>query len=125
MAGIDNIKALILKRKEEAKQIIREYWRNMKPFNTVDDIPDLPIADKDEWDEFYVPILIRCGAIPKDDLIPGCKYKGTCRNAEIALWTGEKFTYKRTKFNYTYDEHINHFQDDDGSDLFVPLFKID
>lgn len=121
IGDIEDIKKMLLQRKENVKRNREEYWRNLKPFKTVDNIPELPIVSKDEWDNFYVPILIRCGAIPKDKLIPGCKYKGACRNAEIATWTGTKFLYERTKFNYTYNEIINHFQDDDGSDLFVPL----
>lgn len=121
---MDN-KDTILKKKEIIKQKREEFWRKLKPFRDTDDIPELPVVNKEEWDDFYVPILIRCGAIPKDKLIPGCKYKGTCRNAEIATWTGVNFVYKRTKFNYTYDETINHFQDDDGSDLFVPLELIE
>ena len=125
IGDIEDIKKMLLQRKENEKRNREEYWRNLKPFKTVDNIPELPIVDKNEWDNFYVPILIRCGAIPKDKLIPGCKYKGTCRNAEIATWTGTNFVYKRTKFNYTYDETINHFQDDDGSDLFVPLELIE
>ena len=121
IGDIEDIKKMLLQRKENVKRNREEYWRNLKPFKTVDNIPELPIVSKDEWDNFYVPILIRCGAIPKDKLIPGRQYKGACRNAEIATWTGTKFLYERTKFNYTYNEIINHFQDDDGSDLFVPL----
>jgi hypothetical protein len=125
MATVEQVKEILLQRKQEAKQIREEYWKNLKPFNTVDDIPNLPVVDKNEWDNFYVPILIRCGAIPKDKLIPGKIYKGTCRNADIATWTGTKFIYNRTKFGTTYNEEINHFEDDDGSDLFVPLYKLD
>lgn len=125
MAKIDEIKAEVLKRKKDAKRIREEYWLTLKPFKTIDNIPELPIVDKNEWDNFYVPILIRCGAIPKDKLIPGKIYKGTCRNADIATWTGTKFIYKRTKHGTTYNEEINHFEDDDGSDLFVPLYKLD
>lgn len=122
---VNKTKEMLLQRKENIKRNREAYWRGLKPFKNIDDIPDLPIVNKEEWDNFYIPILIDCGAIPKDKLVVGCKYKGNCRNAEIATWTGTNFTYKRTKFNYTYDETINHFQDDDGSDLFVPLEKIE
>ena len=27
----------------------------------------------------------------------------------------------RTKFGYTYPEDINHFEDDNGYDLFIPI----
>lgn len=121
----EEAKEKLLKRQEEIKRNREEYWMELKPFNTTDDIPELPIVPKDEWNNFYIPILIKCGAIPKDNLEIGKTYLGNCRNAEKAIWTGNKFLYKRTKFGSTYDEEINHFQDDDGSDLFVPLRKID
>jgi hypothetical protein len=41
------------------------------------------------------------------------------------VWDGEKFTYQRYKFGFTFPEKINHFQDDDGYDLFVPIKKIE
>ena len=31
------------------------------------------------------------------------------------------FVYERYKFGDTFDEEINHFEDDDGYDLFVPI----
>lgn len=110
--------------KEKNRKAREEYWNNMSPFNSIEDIPSLPRVTKDEWNNFYIPHLIRCGAIPKNELIKGCTYIGTCRNADKAVWNGEKFVYKRTKFNMTFDELINHFEDDDGYDLFVPLTKI-
>lgn len=62
--------------------------------------------------------------IPKKDLIVGKSYKGFCRNADTAEWDGEVFWYTRYKFGDTFDEEINHFEDDDGYDLFIP-FEID
>lgn len=103
---------------------IIEFFENLEPFNTIDDIPDIPIVEKEIYNDYIVPNLIRCGAIPKEKLIVGKCYEGSCRNASNAVWNGEKFTYRRTKFGYTYDEDINHFQDDDGFDLFVPLKEI-
>ena len=70
-----------------------------------------------EWvDENYEPIK-------KSELIKGKIYKGICRNASKALWDGEHFTYKRTKFGRTFDEAINHYEDDNdyGYDVFVPI----
>ena len=98
------IREKVLMRTQKLKQEREDYWKKLKPFNTIDDIPNLPIVNKDEYNNFYVPILIKCGAIPKDKLIPGGKYKGACRNAEIAVWTGNKFIYDRTKFGTTYKE---------------------
>lgn len=103
---------------------IIDFFENLEPFNTIDDIPDIPIVEKEIYNDYIVPNLIRCGAIPKEKLIVGKCYEGSCRNASNAVWNGEKFTYGRTKFGYTYDEDINHFQDDDGFDLFVPLKEI-
>lgn len=103
---------------------IIDFFENLEPFNTIDDIPDIPIVEKEIYNDYIVPNLIRCGAIPKEKLVVGKCYKGSCRNASKAVWDGDKFTYKRTKFGYTYNEDINHFQDDDGFDLFVPLKEI-
>lgn len=58
--------------------------------------------------------------INKSNLIIGRKYKGTCRNAEEAVWTGVHFIYERCKFGDTYNESINHPEDDNGYDLFYP-----
>lgn len=103
----------------------KEYWENMEPFTEPYDVPSLPQVSKEEWENFYVPHLIRCGAIPKDQLEVGAAYYGDCRNASEAVWDGEKFTYQRYKFGFTFPEKINHFQDDDGYDLFVPIKKIE
>ena len=103
----------------------KKHWETMGPFEYPYDVPMLPQVDKEEWESFYVPHLLRCGAIPKDQLEVGATYLGECRNADEAVWNGEKFIYQRHKFGYTYDETINHFQDDDGYDLFVPIRKLD
>ena len=86
-----------------------------------DNLCNMLLMDDKDYEEIIVPNIIRCGGIPKDKLIIGKTYIGDCRNAREAVWDGEKFTYMRTKFGSTYPETINHFQDDDGYDLFVPL----
>ena len=106
------------------KEII-EFFEELKPFKTIDNIPNIPIVENEIYNNCIVPNLIRCGAIPKEKLITGKRYEGACRNASEAEWDGEKFTYKRHKFGDVYDENINHFQDDDGYDLFVPLKEIE
>ena len=106
------------------KEII-EFFEGLKPFKTIDNIPNIPIVESEIYNNCIVPNLIRCGAIPKEKLITGKRYEGACRNASEAEWDGEKFTYKRHKFGDVYDESINHFQDDDGYDLFVPLKEIE
>lgn len=61
--------------------------------------------------------------IPKSELIVGKTYYGYCRNAIKAFWTGYYFTYERYKFGSIYIEAINHYEDDDGYDVFVPVMK--
>lgn len=62
--------------------------------------------------------------IPKKDLEVGCRYLGDCRNADIAIWKGDKFEYQRYKFGSTWMEEINHYEDDEGYDVFVPFIKM-
>ena len=63
------------------------------------------------------------GMIPKKDLVDGATYLGFCRNAGEAIWDAGKnmFTYTRKKFGSSFNEDINHPEDDDGFDLFVPI----
>ena len=111
--------------KEEHKCIHKEYWENLQPFNEPEDIPELPYTGKEEWNNFYVPILLRCGAIPKEWLEVDAEYIGSCRNSDRAIWKGDHFEYERYKFGHYYTDKINHFQDDDGYDLFVPIKKVE
>jgi hypothetical protein len=109
--------------KAEREQRIREYWETLKPFAGVNDIPELPRVETDEWNNFYVPKLIGAGAIQKKNLVDGQFYAGDHRRATIAKWDAKqnKFIYNRTKFNMTYEDDCNHFEDDDGYALFVPI----
>ena len=118
---IQEVKDKLKKEKEERYNNVLNHWKERKPFRDEDDIPPIPIVLPKDYEEIIVPNIIRCGGIPKDKLIVGKTYIGDCRNATEAAWDGEKFTYMRTKFGSTYPETINHFQDDDGYDLFVPL----
>ena len=118
---IEKIKVKLRKEKEERYNNILEYWKNRKPFKDEDDIPPIPIVQPKDYQDIIIPNIIRCGGIPKDELIVGETYIGDCRNASEAVWNGERFTYMRTKFGTTYPEDINHFQDDDGYDVFVPI----
>ena len=63
-------------------------------------------------------------AIAKQDLLDRAYYQGTCRNAEVAMWDAkeQEFRYVRHKFKDTFIEGINHYEDDDGSDVFIPFF---
>ena len=106
---------------EKRRERMIKAFNEMKHFKEPHNVPDIPKTDKETYDTVIVPNLVRCGAIPKNKLIIGKTYIGDCRNATEATWDGEKFTYMRTKFGNTYPEKINHFEDDNGYDLFVPL----
>lgn len=86
-----------------------------------DRVPDLPNLSREEMINKVWPALIEAGAIEKKNLITGKTYLGSCRNSSKATWNGEKFVYIRYKFGDTYEEEINHFQDDDGYDCFIPI----
>lgn len=113
-------------RRAEVKKYRIELFNNLKPFESEDDIPDIPIMDTpEEYEEVVVRNLIRCGAIPKDRLEVGARYLGTCRNFNTAVWNGTEFEGRRYKWGMWEDDTINHFQDDDGHDVFVPIRKIE
>lgn len=106
--------------KKERHERMIECMKNMETFNE-DSYIHVPITDEDTYKNIVIPNFIRCGAIPKSELIVGKTYIGSCRNAGEAVWKGDHFTYRRYKFGYTFDEDINHFEDDNGYDLFVPI----
>ena len=56
--------------------------------------------------------------IRKEYLRKGDYYYGSCRNASIARWDGERFWYWRHKFGSVFLESIHVPEDDDGFDLF-------
>jgi hypothetical protein len=70
--------------------------------------------------ENNVPIE-KCRPIPKCKLVNGISYKGVCRNTDEAIWDVDAFIYTRYKFGTTYLETINHYEDDNGYDVFVPI----
>lgn len=105
----------------ELYEKVKDRLNNMKPF-TDDYIPSIPIMNnKEDYQEYVVKNYIRCGAIPKENLLIGKTYKGSCRNASKATWNGKEFEYQRYKFGYVFTDTVNHFEDDDGYDLFVPV----
>jgi hypothetical protein len=120
---IEKFKIALEANKLEREKSMRKYWETLKPFTGVNDIPNLPRVETDEWENFYVPKLIGAGAIPKKDLVDGQFYAGDHRNATIARWDANKnkFIYMRTKWNATFEDDCNHFEDDDGYALFVPI----
>ena len=108
--------------KLEREKKLKDFWDNLKPFETPEDIPEIPRVDEKEYKEFYVPKLIAAGAIPKKDLIDGQVYVGNHRNCTLAKWNKvkNKFDHWRYKFGWMEDD-CNHFEDDDGFALFVPI----
>lgn len=100
---------------------ILEYWKTRKPFKNEDDIPDIPKVKKEDYDNIIIPNIIRCGGIPKSQLKSHIIYIGSCRNTNEAEWTGKNFIYCRHKWGTEYIDEVNHFEDDNGYDLFVPI----
>jgi hypothetical protein len=113
--------------RQEQKIRVLEYWNNLPKFKSIADIPELPrIEDPEEWNGFYVVKLIEAGAIPKGLLKDGAYYLGDHRRATVARWNAvkNKFEYWRTKFSAKYIDTCNHFEDDDGYSLFVPIAEV-
>ena len=71
--------------------------------------------------DYYEKDVIR-----KKDLVHNAKYKGLCRNTEEAIWNAEEnaFVYDRFKFGLTYEDYIEHIEDDSGYDVFLPTERI-
>jgi hypothetical protein len=111
-----------LKLKEERQARIKEYWMNLTKFEKPGDVPTIPHVDEKEYREFYVPKLIAAGAIAKADLVDGQCYLGEYRNANYGKWNAKEnvFEHWRYKFGFRLDT-CNHFEDDDGFALFVPI----
>lgn len=109
---------------KKMKELQKEDFLKIKPFEKAEDVPELPQVDKKEWNEYFVPILIEKGAIPKKDLVDNEWYYGDHRRCTIAKWNNKdnQFDYLRYKFGYFWD-NCNHFEDDDGFALFVPIRK--
>lgn len=110
--------------REERARRIKEWWETeTTPFKEPCDVPQIPRVEPEEYKNFYVPKLIQRGAIPKQDLVDGQVYIGDTRNATAAKWNAEKqeFEYWRYKFGNSYIDTCNHFEDDNGFALFVPI----
>jgi len=64
--------------------------------------------------------------IQKRDLKDLYYYIGVCRHSNVAKWSEKDncFYYLRHKFGEIFSERINHPEDDDGHDLFLPYEEI-
>ena len=74
------------------------------------------------------PYLIKhIGAVSKSELKDGKDYHGVCRHAKVAKWSKKDncFYYIRKKFDKIFLDKINHPEDDDGYDLFIPINLIE
>lgn len=104
---------------EDREKKIREYWDELKPFTEEVDVPHLP-----HMNHYFMTRLIQLGALPKILLEDGVWYYGNYRNSNLGKWSvlDQKFNLWRWKFGWRTDD-CNHFEDDDGFALFVPLRK--
>ena len=100
-----------------------EYLNGKFDKMTEEDISNIhiPICKNKDEEELVQNTLIKHGAIPIHEMEVGKTYIGTCRNASEAVWQGDHFIYQRYKWGSTFPEKINHFQNDDGYDVFVPI----
>lgn len=96
---------------------IKKWWLTLKPFKDESDVPNLP-----KMDDFFIQRLKELGAIEKSKLVDGQWYYGNYRSSNYGKWNSDKneFEVIRYKFGYRWDS-CNHFEDDDGYALFVPL----
>ncbi len=125
MDELEKYKKMALDKIAEKKIKEMELWKNLPHFEKPEDVPHIPFVNSEEYKTFYIPKLIDAGAIPKHELIDGTIYIGNHRRAKRARWNKERdvFEYWRRKYQWNIDE-CNHFEDDNGFALFVPL-KID
>lgn len=104
--------------KEDMEKETVKNWNELKPFIVAEDVPEIP----NPTTEFYTNRLIELGAIPKLNLVVDEWYYGEFRRANFAKWNGKCFDYIRFKFGFYWDT-CDHFQDDKGWAVFVPIRK--
>lgn len=96
----------------------------MNKFKKVDDIPEFPHYNSQEEYQKLVKDFIGAGSIPKSDLISGEWYIGQSRSTNIAQWFPQGgFHFIRYKMDGMYVDNIPHFEEDRGTDVFIP-FKL-
>lgn len=120
------LKKQLAEEKLKKEKAFREHWENLPKFERPDQVPILPTGiPPEEWKGYYVKKLIEAGAFPKEDLEDCGYYLGDHRRAKVARWNGEKglFEYWRWKVGNRFIDECNHFEDDDGFALFVPIRK--
>ena len=75
-------------------------------------------------DDEVIKELEEKGAILKNKLVKNRLYIGFCRNSTLGKWDGSKFEYLRYKYGTLIIDYINHFQDDNSFDVFVPIREV-
>jgi hypothetical protein len=95
----------------------KDYWNSLEQFKVPLDVPRLPKPLTD----FHKRRLKELGAFTKDQLVRDEWYVGRFRVTDVAQWKGDRFLYVAESFNHKYVDYCNHFEDDDGYALFVPL----
>lgn len=114
----------IRKLKKNNSVKLRQIWDSLNKFESENDVPDLPITSTKDWKDYYIPKLIELGATPKKNLKHGNFYIGDHPKTNIARWNSitSKFEFWDKDQINTISE-CNHFEDDDGHILYVPLKK--
>ncbi len=117
--NIRRAKNLMEKDKKKKIEVNKKMWDTLKEFKTHSDVPKLPLVLTD----YIVNKLIECGAIPLNELKDQHIYYGDYRNSCFGIWNSKQkvFKIKRFKFGVYYFDDCNHFQQDDGYALFVPI----
>lgn len=100
---------------------LKVHYENHKTFQLDDNDIEFPLINNPELRKWMENKFIELSALPKDKLEIGKYYYGASRNTDEAMWNGNTFEYEVHKFGFTYKDNINHFQDDDGYDVFVPI----
>lgn len=107
------------------QQEIIKVWEEkpLPKFNEPKDIPEIPMVNDRAYHDIIIPRIIEAGGIPQKLLIDGATYIGRTRNATEAIWDkgNKKFRYMREKFGNTFEDTCNHFENDNGYALFVPI----
>jgi len=113
--------------KDEYRKLLKEsnHPKSWKPFESVDDIPEIPIYPTDEYANEVIPNIVRCGGIPKSNLQDGITYIGSCRNSSEGTWdaANNEFRIKRYKWGMWQDDTVQHYEDGafNDNDVFVPI----
>ena len=105
-----------------------EWWIESKSIKitSVDDIPPVPVLDKDKLRNFYIPILEERGIIPKRDLVEGQWYEGKTREGRYGQWNLDSFVVPSIKsWSKLTVSHQKHYEDNAFmSDAFIPFRKL-